>query len=92
MPELCRFDGITIFVRWSDHNPPHFHAKHGGSEVEIIIRTVTVRRGRLPGREARKVLRWATEHQVELMAAWDDVSAERLHSKIAPPFTATFAV
>ena len=85
MPELCRFDGISVFVRWSDHNPAHFHARHGGREIEVIIRTVSVRRGRLPSREMRKVLRWARAHQSELMDAWEKVSAGETPDKIAPP-------
>ncbi len=45
MPELCRFDGLHITIRWFDHNPPHFHADYGGNEVEVDIGEVTCGKG-----------------------------------------------
>lgn len=27
MPEISRFLGILIFIRYNEHNPPHFHAQ-----------------------------------------------------------------
>ena len=85
MPELCRFDGLRITIRWFDHNPPHFHAEYGGSEVEVDIRTATVREGWLPARLRRRLLSWTREHQSELMDAWENVSAGETPEKIAPP-------
>ncbi len=29
MPTISRFLGILITMYWSDHSPPHFHAKYG---------------------------------------------------------------
>ena len=85
MLELCRFDRITISIHWDDHNPPHFHAEHGEFVVTVEISTIKVDRGRFPSRMSRRLLRWAGEHQRELMTAWDDVSAGRSPRKIDPP-------
>ena len=85
MPELCRFDAMRMTIAWFDHNPPHFHAQYGGIEVEIDIRTATMRSGSLPPRLRRRLLSWTREHQSELMAAWDKVSAGETPEKIAPP-------
>ncbi len=48
MPRISEFYGIIIEMYWSDHNPPHFHAKYGEHRAEIDIRTLNVLRGRLP--------------------------------------------
>ncbi len=85
MPELCRFDGMRITIAWFDHNPPHFHAEYGGAEVEVGIRTATLREGWLPPRLRRRLLAWAREHQSELMDAWDAASTGNTPKKIAPP-------
>jgi hypothetical protein len=29
MPEIARFYGVTIFMYFDDHPPPHLHARHG---------------------------------------------------------------
>ena len=39
MPVVSRFFGIVIAFYWEDHLPPHFHAKYGGDEGLIDIRT-----------------------------------------------------
>ena len=53
MPEVSRFYGIVIRLYYNDHNPPHFHARYGGMEAVIDIRTLAVISGRLPARPAR---------------------------------------
>ena len=84
MPELCRFDGLHITIRWFDHNPPHFHADYGGNEVEMDIWEVTLRQGQLPPRLRRRLHRWTRELQSELMDSWNDASAGNPPKKIAP--------
>ncbi len=37
MPEICRFYGITIFIFYKEHNPPHIHAEHSGYKATIDI-------------------------------------------------------
>lgn len=45
MPRISEFYGIVIEMYWSDHNPPHFHAKYAEHRAEIDIRTLgTARR------------------------------------------------
>lgn len=36
MPVVAEFFGINIYLRFLDHNPPHFHAKYGNQEVGEI--------------------------------------------------------
>ncbi|MBU6433875.1 MAG: DUF4160 domain-containing protein [Nitrospirae bacterium] len=60
MPELCSFFGIIIRRYYSDHDPPHFHAVSGESEVLIEIDTLAVVRGELPRRALALAGRWKT--------------------------------
>ena len=58
MPELCRFDGIRIFMNFGDHAPPHFHAEYSGITVEIDIGSLIMTNGTLPASEYRKIRDW----------------------------------
>ena len=40
MPCVSDFYGIAIYMYYSDHAPPHFHAEYAGDEVEIEIRSL----------------------------------------------------
>ena len=37
MPEVSRFLGITIYLYYADHAPPHFHAEYGEFEITVDI-------------------------------------------------------
>ena len=50
MPRISEFYGIVIEMYWSDHNPPHFHAKYAEHRAEIDIQSLGVLRGRLPAK------------------------------------------
>ena len=39
MPRISEFYGIVIYMYYSDHAPPHFHAIYGQFEAEILIRS-----------------------------------------------------
>ena len=70
MPELSRFYGIVIKMFYNDHNPPHFHAEYGSSQMVVDINTLAVIGGRLPPRATGLVMEWAAQHQVDLQRAW----------------------
>jgi hypothetical protein len=63
MPELSRFFGITIYMFYEDHAPPHFHARYG--EFEALIRAILD--GKLPVRALGLVVESASLHQEELL-------------------------
>jgi Domain of unknown function (DUF4160) len=69
---------------YKDHNPPHFHAEYGDDEVLIKIEDLSIYRGYLPGRALGLVIEWASEHQAELMANWENARQEQLLNKIDP--------
>ena len=84
MPEICRFYGIIIAMFYDDHNPPHFHARHGAKTVTIEIRSLRVLEGRIPPRALGLVIEWASEHQEELLEDWKLAKSNQPPKKIAP--------
>jgi hypothetical protein len=70
MPEISRFFGIVIAMFYSDHQPPHFHARYGGHRASLAIETLAVLEGSLPPRVLGLVTEWAALHRNELAADW----------------------
>lgn len=86
MPELCRFYGIQISMRWNEfgrHNAPHIHAKYGDQKIalnfngEILAGSISVNKLRL-------VREWITIHKNELEQAWICAAMQDDIQKIAP--------
>ncbi|WP_077132365.1 DUF4160 domain-containing protein [Spirosoma montaniterrae] len=67
MPEISRFYGIVITMYFSDHNPPHFHARYGDDKAEYDIQTLALLAGKLPKRTHFLVIEWAIEYREELL-------------------------
>jgi uncharacterized protein DUF4160 len=70
MGEISRFHGIVIRMYYRDHAPPHFHAVKAEFDVAVELRPLRLRRGVLPARDRRLVLKWAAGHLEELLADW----------------------
>lgn len=70
MPRLSEFYGIVIYMYWSDHDPPHFHAIYAGDEAQVRIDDGSFLAGSLPRTAARLVGEWAALHRDELLANW----------------------
>jgi hypothetical protein len=69
---------------FSDHPPPHFHAKYGEHVAEIAIDALELIDGWLPPRAVRLVIEWATLHQAELAGNWDRARAHEALDGIDP--------
>ena len=50
MPTISEFFGIVIRMYYDDHPPPHFHAHYGEFDALIVIETLEVLSGEIPGR------------------------------------------
>lgn len=70
MPQISQFFGIVIYMYYSDHAPPHFHAEYGGNEAVYTIDTLELIRGSLPRRAHGLVVEWASLHREDLRANW----------------------
>ncbi len=84
MPTVSEFFGIKIYLYYNDHNPPHFHAVYAGEYLEISIQDLSVMNGEISKRALKLVLEWASLHQAELMAAWQEARDEEPLTEIAP--------
>ena len=84
MPKLCEFFGITIYMYYREHAPPHFHALYAGQEVEVAIADLSVLAGRLSPRAMGLVVEWASARREELRRAWDQAMAHQPLERIAP--------
>lgn len=71
MPIISRFRGIKIYIYWSDHMPPHFHALYGNSEVLVAIEELEVLKGTMASKQLKMILGWAAFHQEELRENWE---------------------
>lgn len=69
MPEISRFLGIVIGMFYSEHGPPHFHARYGEHRASVEIETGRVV-GHLPPRVVGLVLEWRALHVAELLENW----------------------
>ena len=83
MPEISRFLGISIFMYYRDHEPPHFHAEYGEFEITVEIERGLVT-GRFPRRALGHVLEWCLLHKAELLAGWD-LALRKLPLNPIPP-------
>lgn len=84
MPRLCYLGGIVVWINTRDHEPPHFHARHGGDEIRVEIGTLDVMTGQLSSAKQRKLLRWAAAHNTELVRNWYLARQGLPHEPIAP--------
>jgi hypothetical protein len=71
MPRISEFYGIVIYMYYSDHAPPHFHAVYGQFEAAILIRSAAVTKGHLPRRALSLVREWAAKYREELEQNWE---------------------
>lgn len=84
MPEISRFYGIIIAMFYSDHNPPHFHARYGNQNVVIDINTLRILEGSLPPRALGLVVEWASQHKQALLDDWRLAKNNQPPVKIEP--------
>lgn len=75
MPRISAFYGIVIAMYYGDHAPPHFHARYGEHEAQVLIASGEVLHGSLPRRALALVQEWAALHRDELAEDW--LRAER---------------
>ncbi|MDQ4144897.1 MAG: DUF4160 domain-containing protein [Actinomycetota bacterium] len=84
MPRICFFHGISIYMHYSDHPTPHFHALYAEYEAKLSIRAGEVVEGSLPPAQLRLVRRWARLHTAELMANWEAARSRGRLARIEP--------
>jgi hypothetical protein len=84
MPTISEFFGIVILMFYSDHSPPHFHARYGDDEVLIQISPLGVLKGKFPPRALSLVMEWAQIYQDMLLEDWKNAENNKKLQKIPP--------
>ncbi len=84
MPEISRFFGIIMRMRYNDHAPPHFHVYSGESMAAIGLRPLRILEGELRPRVLGLVIERAALHHDELLVDWDLARKRLPLRKIAP--------
>ncbi len=84
MPRISEFYGVTIYMYFNDHSPPHFHAIYGSFEAEIEISTGAVKDGYLPTRALSLVRDWVQVYRDELGQNWDRARQGQPLERIPP--------
>jgi len=70
-------------MNYSDHDPPHFHARYADQEVIVEILAGNVR-GYMSKRALRMLFEWVEIHQQELVENWNRARQREPLQEIAP--------
>ena len=70
MPAISLFLGIVIFMNYSDHQPPHFHARYQGYEASFTF-DGEILAGDMPTRQRKYIAAWSLMHEEDLAANWE---------------------
>ncbi|MCL1920991.1 MAG: DUF4160 domain-containing protein [Kiritimatiellaeota bacterium] len=81
MPVISMFYGISIYINFSEHNPPHFHAWHAGRKGTFSIKTGELLNGEMSQRDTKLIAAWAELYRKELMLNWN---IARKHGVLIP--------
>ena len=69
MPEIGRFYGIIVRLRYNNHPPPHIHVRYGEQDATIEIAT-----GRVQGQMSKHALQliwtWLELHSDAIQEDW----------------------
>ena len=84
MPEIGRYLGIRVFIRYRDHPPPHFHVRYGGDSAIIAIETMQILEGRLRARVYGLIAEWGIHHRALLRENWRRAMAREPLLSIPP--------
>lgn len=71
MPLISEFNGIKVYMYWSDHMPPHFHIHKGGEKALVLIASCDILAGKLSPATFRTVRGWWQRHMGELRENWE---------------------
>ena len=70
MPQICYFYGITIYIQFLDHNPPHIHAVYQGFKGQYEIHSAKLLAGKMPNRAHRLIQEWIELRREDLNKVW----------------------
>ena len=84
MPVLSKFYGIVIRMLFVRQFTAHFYAYYENSELMIGLAPLRVIQGDAPARVCDLAMEWASQHQYELLTAWNRLAQARQPQPIQP--------
>lgn len=84
MPVISKFYGIVIRMLVIRPFVARFHAIYDNTELIVGVSPVRIIQGDAPRRVREMVLEWASQHQQELLEAWNRLGAAQPPRTIAP--------
>jgi hypothetical protein len=84
MPRISHFLGISVYMYYRDHAPPHFHAIYGEFEAQIEIANGTIMGGELPRRVRGLVAEWTEANRESLQRNWEFARAGQPLQAVPP--------
>ena len=84
MPEISRFLGISIYMYFTDHNPPHIHVRYNNFRAIFSVRNCNLMEGTMTKRAILLVKEWMVLHQHELYENWESLQWTGKYKKIQP--------
>ena len=70
MPQICYFYGITIYIQFLDHNPPHIHAIYQGLKDQYEIHSAKLLAGKMPNKANKLIQEWIELRKDDLNKVW----------------------
>ncbi len=83
MPIICQFFGISVYMFWKDHMPPHFHARYGGEEIIMDIESGMIQ-GSMSKRAVNLINEWRLLHIDDLRNDWNLAMSKSALNEIQP--------
>ena len=84
MPVISKFYGIVVRMLFARSFTARFHAIYGDTELVVAIDPLRIVQGDAPQRVRDLVMEWATQHQQELLEAWNRLNSAQQPKPIAP--------
>ena len=84
MPTISKFYGIVIRMMRLREFGARFHAIYENSELVVNLWPLKIVAGDAPARVKDMVLEWATQHQQELLMAWNNIQSGQRPMAIEP--------
>lgn len=80
MPLIAKFEGVTIkmYLRKSEHNPPHVHAIYGDCVGMFSLEKGEMLEGDIPMKQQRMIKDFIIYYQEQLYDMWSTQKFERL--------------
>lgn len=84
MPQICYFYGITIYIQFLDHNPPHIHAIYQACKGQYSINSGELMAGKMPNKAHKLIQEWIELRKPDLQQVWDLAQAGKQVFPIKP--------